>query len=843
MERNELRQLLDMVEYGVFTTKQDTDIELIYANARFYEIIQYTPEKFEEECGSKLLATLLPEDKQKVRNLIARQRAAGGKLQLEFRIKKGDGLIAWLSLSANSTMVDGQMIYFCSCMDITQTKRNLAEAYQAKRDMDLIANNIPGGVIKLRMTDFKLLYANDGFYRLAGYSKEEYHEDFGDHVNQVLHPGDQEMVRQQAKSALINGGVIGFEYRIISKSNMVRWSYINGCRIDDDEGKPVYLCIIMDITARKQLESEFEYTAKRSEAIANLMQETLWTYDITTGRLVRNGNLSSEIVSEDAIEENYWLQQFEEAIHPEELARFRKNFRRSMLKQGESRAIYRIRNANGDYQQMEIGTISVNREGGDKPDCMFGIIRSLEYGDSSSSDTTDVVETGEHLEGKLVQMAKGAQANAEDTITNLLSYHQFLQQAEDELEKRGEEDRYVLFCADIDEFHKFSSSYGYSMSSELLKRYSDLLRKFLVQDGICSRVDGDYFIGLTSYQSHKDLVKTLAKMVNYHEQQLAQEEQQIPYTMTLGLYLVEPEDHELGQMLEKADLARRSIKGINSNTYAIYTEDLQKIRLHEEDIVQQIWQAMKNQTAEICYLPRIQGSKENIIGCKVVTRVPLRDGQYLESDALQRYIERGGILKEVAFYSLRQVCNTIGAWKARGNDVIPFALEVTARQLSRQNALAMINDIVVQQNKLEPSDVIFELPERYFDNMTNNLRGTLEQLCEQGYQIVISRFGADHTAVQVLRELPVTGIKFHGEYFDHMTSDRERIILSSIVEMAGKLGMKVYCGGIHTKLQEEYARSLGIEILEGEMYYGAMRSSVFEKCFLVDKSKTQNGEE
>lgn len=842
MEKKEMQQLLDMVECGVFTTKQDTDIELIYANARFYEIIQYTPEEFAEKCGNKLIDIVLSEDKQKIRNLIARQRAAGGKLQLEFRIKKGNDLTAWLSFSANRTMNDGHMVYFCSCMDITPMKRNIAELYQAKRDSDLIANNIPGGVIKLRMTDFKLLYANEGFYRLAGYSKEEYQLNFGDHVDQVIYPEDQEMVQQQVKMVLANRGLIGFEYRIISKSGEVRWSYINGCRIDDDEGKPVYLCVIMDITARKKLESDFEDTAKREEAISNLMQETFWSYDMVTGKLSRTGDMSAGILTEDAIEENYWMQQIEESIHPEDIAKFRKNIRRALVKQGESRSVYRIRNVNGDYQQMEIGCISTNRQGESRPDYMFGRIRLLKYQDSSPFDA-DVVARAKHLEGKLVQMAKGAQANAEDTITNLLSYHQFLQQAEDELDNRKDEDRYALFCADIDEFHKFGSSYGYSLSAELLKRYSELLRKFLVSNGFCSRVDGDYFVGLTSYKSHKDLMQTLSKMVSYQERMLEQEEQQIPYNMTIGLYLVEPEDHELSQMLEKADLARRSIKGINSNTYAVYTDDLQNTRSHEEDIVQQIWQAMKNQTADICYLPRIQGSKENIVGCKVVTRVLLRDGQYIESDALQRYIERGGILKEVAFYSLRQVCNNIGAWKARGNEVIPFALEVTARQLSRQNAVAMIDDIVVRQNKLEPSDVIFELPERYFDNMTNSLRVTLEQICKRGYQVVISRFGADHTAVQVLRELPVTGIKFHGEYFDHMTSEREKIILSSIVEMAGKLGMSVYCGGIHTKLQEEYARSLGIEILEGEMYYGAMRSTVFEKCFLADKSKSHKMEE
>ena len=73
MEQTELQQVLDMAECGIFTTKQDTEMQLIYANARFYEILHYTPEEFEKKFDGKLLAAVLQEDKQKVRNLIARQ--------------------------------------------------------------------------------------------------------------------------------------------------------------------------------------------------------------------------------------------------------------------------------------------------------------------------------------------------------------------------------------------------------------------------------------------------------------------------------------------------------------------------------------------------------------------------------------------------------------------------------------------------------------------------------------------------------------------------------------------------------------------------------------------------
>ena len=833
MEQTELQQVLDMAECGIFTTKQDTEMQLIYANARFYEILHYTPEEFEKKFDGKLLAAVLQEDKQKVRNLIARQRAAGGKMQLEFRAKLKNGLISWISLSANSIIRDGEMVYFCSCMDITQTKRNLSEVYQAKREAELIANSIPGGVIKIRMTDFKLFYANDGFFRLAGYSKEEYYEYFGNHVNQVIHPDDQEMVQKQVKTALNNHGVIGFEYRIVSKMGDVRWSYINGCRVDDEEGQPVYLCIITDITSRKKLEREVEDTVRRSEVLSSFLNETFWTYDIEQQILSRSGNLDRTYSDERVVSGKVWIKCLRDILHPDDVDRFQRCLKERLQYLGNTLDVYRLRNHAGDYQKVEIGCVSVARSEGEKPDCVFGVTRVLKDSDFDRESGIEMAEQIEDLENKIMNMAQVAQAQTEDTITNLLPYHQLLQQADSLLHNRTQQEKYAVFCADITEFSKFGYQYGVSIGHSILKQFAGVLQTYIAKDGLCSRVDGDYFVGLVPYSDYTELTQTLAEMCSDLDKKNIEEEQEIAYNTTVGLYLVEPEDNELDKIMEKADLARRSIKGMKTNVYAVYTDDLLKSKSRDEDIIQQICQAMTEQTVEICYMPRIRGDKENVVGCKAVTRIQLRDGQYLESDSLQQYIERGGKLKEFAFYTLRHVCSNIGGWKALGNEVIPFAVEVTARQLSRKNAVEMIDDIVVRRNKLEPSDLVFELPERYFVNMTDQLRTALEQLCDRGYQVVISRFGTDNTAVQIFRDLPVTGIKFHGEYFGgRMTDQREKIILGGIVQMAKDLGMTVACGAVNTKLQEEYAKSLGIDVMEGEMYYGAMRNTVFEKCFL-----------
>ena len=209
-------------------------------------------------------------------------------------------------------------------------------------------------------------------------------------------------------------------------------------------------------------------------------------------------------------------------------------------------------------------------------------------------------------------------------------------------------------------------------------------------------------------------------------------------------------------------------------------------------------------------------------------------GNYLPLEELSRYVERSRAVQQLVFYVLSNVCNNLGAWKAGGKKILPVSLDVTTGQLCMQNAVNKIDEIVTS-NKLEPKDIMFEIQEHYFSDLTTNFEMALRALSQKGYRIIISRFSSDHTAVHSLRRLPVAGIKFHGEYFrQNAGRETERIIFSKIVEMVHELGLEVACGGIQTKLQEEIARSIGCNIFEGDIYYGVVRSDVYERCFLKE---------
>ncbi len=831
LDNSELQRLMDLSECAMIIARQQPEFTIKYANEKFYDMLKYTAEEFKEIHHNHLMAVALPEETQKIRALVARQSAAGGDLHLEFRVRRKDGAILWLSMTAHMEIVDGQTIYFCSCMNITQQKRNLEDIYNAKREIDLITNNIPGGVIKLRLSDYILLYANDGFYRLAGYSRAEYLSLFGNQCTRVIHPDDAETVNRLIRSAVDNRGTLSFEYRIIAKNGEIRWSYVNGCRMDDQDGEVVYLCIITDITARKKLEEKFEENLHRTQYLLDYMKETEWTYVISKKKLYRSGYLEGTYSPKKEMDHPFENQFIENIIHAEDIKKFRKKLEERMETSGNSKGIYRIKDRSGNFRPCEISMISIGFGEGNEPEKIYGETRILDDHSFIVENSKTLGERKEAVAEKVLEMATTAQAKKQDTITGLMPYDVFLETAQDLLDVREEGENYGILCCDINEFSKINYHYGISIGNEILKKLGEILQEELAYQKLCSRVDGDYFVLFFEYQDYKSLLAKMSHILRKMTEMDAAQNYST-YGTTIGIYLMQEEDQEIDYMLEKADFARRSIKGIHGNHYAVYTEDMQKNQFWEEEVIRDIGSSMLNHTVEVCYLPRIRESKENVIGCKAMPRIQLKNGSYLQLEDLRRYVDRSEDIQQLVFYVLDTVCINQGAWKSSGRKIMPVSIDITPSQLCMQNAVAKINEIV-NKNKLTSSDIIFEIQEQYFKGLSNNFHMALEDLKSSGYRVMISRFGSDHTAIHSLRQYPISGIKFHGEFFHkNMTSEKEQVVLCKIVEMIKELGLSVGCGGIHTQLQEDLARSIGCDIFEGDMYYGSLSNDVYEKCFL-----------
>lgn len=637
MSEEELRNLLEYSECATFVLEQGMEFKVVYANPKFYQILRYTKEEFADQFENKLKELILPEEKQKISNLIARQSVAGGHIHLEYRIKRKDGVVRFLSMTASPFVRNDKMCYYCSAMDVTQQRRTLAEVYDAKRQVDLITNNVPGGVIKIRISDFSILYSNDGFYRLAGYSRSEYFSLFGNHCDKVIYDQDAERVAHMIRAAVDNGGTISFEYRIIAKNGEVRWSYVNGCRVDDLNGEVVYLCIIMDITAKKKLEQKMADGLRRSGYLLEYMKETEWTYHIISKKLYRNGYIDGTYSRERELQNAFTRATLSPTVHPDDLVALCAFFDERMHKIGKAKGVFKVKDSKGNYHPTEVYAITVGTEETGMPEKIYGETRFLDDRSFIVSQEPAVSLVSGTV-GKVLKIAEMAQEKVKDVVTGSMPYQEWIERTRNIL-KNNKEEKYGILCCDIDGFQRLTYHYGISIGNELLISFAKLLCKHMAYDNMCSRISGDYFVVFFKYEKHGELLKRVSHMLRMQKER-EKELSYNTYGTTSGIYLVKPGEQDLDKMLECADLARRSIKGTRGNHYSIYTEELQRNQFLEEEVISEIGTAMMEQSIEICYLPRIYKNRDNVIGCKAIPQIQMQNGSYLSFEDLRRYIDR-----------------------------------------------------------------------------------------------------------------------------------------------------------------------------------------------------------
>ena len=89
-------------------------------------------------------------------------------------------------------------------------------------------------------------------------------------------------------------------------------------------------------------------------------------------------------------------------------------------------------------------------------------------------------------------------------------------------------------------------------------------------------------------------------------------------------------------------------------------------------------------------------------------------------------------------------------------------------------------------------------------------------LAALGVILVVDDFGADVTSLNSLAYLPIEKLKIDRTLLLRaLDSQRDRIVLASIVGLAHRLGLKVVVAGVESEEMLELLRELGVEYAQG----------------------------
>jgi EAL domain-containing protein (putative c-di-GMP-specific phosphodiesterase class I) len=184
--------------------------------------------------------------------------------------------------------------------------------------------------------------------------------------------------------------------------------------------------------------------------------------------------------------------------------------------------------------------------------------------------------------------------------------------------------------------------------------------------------------------------------------------------------------------------------------------------------------------------------------------------------------EKSGVLVPIGHWVLRHACAQLRDWQREGLPLKRIAVNVAAVQVQDPSFMRIVSN-ALYDNSLEPSQLELEITETDSSLRGREVRQTLARLHGLGVRLVLQRFGAAQSSLEILTHFPVDTIKVGGDLVrrtegDFHTDVSPAALLEVICMMAKKLNKSVTADGVETERQRRITTIVGCSVGQGNHF-------------------------
>lgn len=417
-----------------------------------------------------------------------------------------------------------------------------------------------------------------------------------------------------------------------------------------------------------------------------------------------------------------------------------------------------------------------------------------------------------------------------DSLTGLSTLAKFKIDAA-ALLKYARPGEYVLVTADIDHFKYINDSFGYSVGDETLIEVAKYLQKHASPSELLGRISADNFIYMGKATSYKQLSERFVSLADSAGHTHNAMPANYGISFSAGMYTIRDKDVDLSLMLDRANIARKSIKGGHTNSMAEYTDEMNEQMMWKREVTLSMESALVNREFEMYLQPKISFSSGSLVGAEALVRWNHPQKGLLCPNIFIPVFEKNGFVKKIDLYIFEEACRSIKSWRDSGFYTSPVIISVNFSRLHlyTANFVGLLVDITKKYD-LDPSLIEIELTESIVFYNTEALIKTMHELKNAGFQISIDDFGSGYSSLNLLKDLPADVLKLDKAFLEgSYNTNAGQMIIRKIIEMAKSLNLVTVAEGVETDNQAAMLTEMGCDIAQGYYYAKPMTVQNFEK--------------
>lgn len=404
-----------------------------------------------------------------------------------------------------------------------------------------------------------------------------------------------------------------------------------------------------------------------------------------------------------------------------------------------------------------------------------------------------------------------------DTLTDAPNENAFKKQAA-KLLRENTDSPYMIASFDIVNFRYINEGYGHDKADKILQAMSSAMLESLTVKETFARIGADRFVCLVLDDGREDeCVAYVTKKLNEATANLLMN---YPIRVKAGVYYVTDRDEPIPDMIDKANLARKSIDVDMRGTQLRmeYHDGLMEETRKQEQIESSMDAALINNEFVPFLQPKWNMKEDHICGAEALVRWVKKDGTVVPPGEFIPLFEKNGFIEKVDFFMLDAVCAYLRRMIDENREVYPISINQSRFLMYDPDYISRVQDILLKY-KIPKGLVELELTETVFFNEKERMLDVMKRLKGFNMELSIDDFGSGYSSLNLLRDIPFDVLKIDRGFLDESAqSETGKWILRKIVEMAEGLNLRVICEGVETQEHVDMLLDIGCVMAQGFLY-------------------------
>lgn len=404
-----------------------------------------------------------------------------------------------------------------------------------------------------------------------------------------------------------------------------------------------------------------------------------------------------------------------------------------------------------------------------------------------------------------------------DTLLGIRNFEKFKIDS-DALFSKFKQDDFSLIYFDVNRFKYINDNFGYKVGNEVLCHVAECTSELLYEYELFARVSSDNFIMLLKNTDEKQIVETIKRLCRLVQSHPTLSEMGHQISLCFGIYRLPSKKEDFYTSLDRANAARKTIKGSYQTSYAFYDDKMLRQLSHEVELGAAMRPALDNGEFKLFLQPKHNVTSREVVGAEALVRWDNPAKGIIQPNDFIPLMEKNGFIVSIDFFIFEEACKAIRHMLDNNFVIYPISVNLSRTHMQSRSFISKLNDIVLKY-KIDPSYIELELTETLILQNQKEVLSIMHALKELGFSVSLDDFGTGYSSLSLLMEMPVDVLKLDKSFLRAIiATPKERTVLNDIINMAHHLNMNVVCEGVETNEQLELLSEINCDIAQGYLF-------------------------